>query len=474
MKASKGQRILKRPVMLVVGSVLGMANVLALMGAATTTSPRDPVQIKQVLEGTAHRGDCDRCHTSHGTDVVYSLALIGPNDNTLCDGCHTQAFDGGSYPGTIAYNGSSHGTSNAMIWPGPVPPPRIEAGAQNKCVNCHDPHGWTDGQGTIPNLLLQREEDLCLNCHDGQPASGNVQVDIQKPFRHPVTDYSDRHEGALEALPENFGTIPLNKRHSECEDCHNPHLARSDGSFPVSAPDMPAASLGVSRVLVQNGPAGTAPAYTFIPGSDSLTTPLAEYQLCFKCHSSWTTQPSGQTDLARALNPANASYHPVEAAGRNQGISFDAFTTGWSASSLVSCDDCHGSDLTTTRGPHGSIHRYLLRNAYTASSASRSMEPDELCFSCHKYAVYADSLSPDLDRAASRFNKPGSSMGHAEHVGAGVPCYACHVTHGAATEPHLIATGRVPGLMSYTETPDGGSCMSTCHDTRSYTVTYAR
>jgi hypothetical protein len=53
--------------------------------------------------------------------------------------------------------------------------------------------------------------------------------------------------------------------------------------------------------------------------------PIDEYQLCFKCHSSWTTQPAGQSDLALLLNNNNPSYHPVEAAGRDPLIASGAF-----------------------------------------------------------------------------------------------------------------------------------------------------
>jgi hypothetical protein len=197
--------------------------------------------------------------------------------------------------------------------------------------------------------------------------------------------------------------------------------------------------------------------------------------VCFKCHSSWTTQPTGQTDLALELNPSNASYHPVEAPGRNSNIAAGSFVPGWSASRLTRCGDCHGSDFPgSPRGPHGSSNRYILQQPYTASSQPRLMASDEACFSCHSYEVYGNPTSPDMVRASSRFNAPGATQGHAEHVAASVSCYACHVTHGAPYQGHLIVTGRSPGITAFTETPDGGTCQSTCHDQKSYTVNYAR
>ncbi len=450
---------------------------LLLLAAKPLRPYRTPAGITKSLAESAHAGDCDQCHTMHGQGpVVYGHALLGPNENSLCDRCHDTPWVGGSYAGTAPYLGSSHGSGPGTVWPGPAPPPRTEAGAAGKCLNCHDPHGWADATGPIPMLNIGREESLCLACHDGAPASINIGADLAKPFRHPVTLYSGRHTGPTESQPGDFAVAPQDRRHAECADCHNPHLAVPDRPDTPLAPALSRLNLGVSRLLVQNGAAGTPPTFTFAAGSDTLTAPVAEYQLCFKCHSSWVLQPTGQADLALALNPANASYHPVEAAGRDPNIAAGAFASGWGPASLTRCVDCHGSDFDgAPRGPHGSIYRYILKRPYQASSQARVTTSEELCFSCHAYEVYANPLSPDAVRGASRFNKPGATRGHAEHVGElSVPCYACHVTHGAPNRGHLIVTGRIPGITAFTETAGGGTCQPTCHAPQTYTVNYAR
>jgi hypothetical protein len=102
------------------------------------------------------------------------------------------------------------------------------------------------------------------------------------------------------------------------------------------------------------------------------------------------------------------------------------------------------------------------------------VESDEACFTCHSYSVYADTMSAPATRLLSRFNEPGASKGHAAHAAAQVPCGACHVTHGSATQPHLIVTGRVPGITSVTWTAVGGTCAPTCHGPESYDVNYGR
>jgi predicted CXXCH cytochrome family protein len=439
-------------------------------------APRDLDEIERVTASGPHAGDCERCHTTHGNaqPTVQEQLLLWPDDNTLCAQCHNTPWSGGSYAGPALQGGSAHNANPDMVWPGPDAPSRIEPDAQGKCLNCHDAHGREDASGLIPQLLLRREEKTCDACHDGSPAATNVLAEIQKPFRHPVSDFTGRHTGPLENLPEAFGTTPINRRHSECVDCHNPHVSRADATTPSGA-TASLGTLGASRVQVVNGAAGAAPGYVFLAGSDTLSGARAEYELCFKCHSSWTTQPSGQTDLARVLNPANPSFHPVEGAGTNPNISMLAFTPGWTPASITRCGDCHGSDFGVSRGPHGSNYEHILRRPYPASAAPRVMGSDESCFACHAYDVYANSAAPAMAREASRFNAPAITAGHAEHVmDHQVPCYACHVTHGSTTQAHLIETGRTPGILSYAETVTGGTCTPTCHGPQSYLVNYAR
>jgi predicted CXXCH cytochrome family protein len=470
--------------------VLCFAAVWIAAAAPKPPVHRTPAAVKSALAAGPHAGDCGQCHSGHAEDQPepYAPLLAGPNENSLCASCHDTPWAGGSYPDLPLYTGSAHGSSPEAVWPGSMPPARGEPGAAGKCLNCHDPHGWSDYQGEIPFLGVAREEKLCLQCHDGSPAGTNIRADFQLTYRHPTMTLEAVHRGPAETGQADFGYAPENRRHAECPDCHNPHVARGE-SLPPSGDEASKRLLGVSRIAVLNGPAGAPPAYTFIPASDTLSRPGGEYQLCFKCHSSWTTQPPGQSDLAMKLNTNNPSFHPVEAAGTDLSIRPDAFTPGWTAFSRVTCSDCHGSDF-GARGPHGSSYPAILRKPFDTKSsgylafragmpkpaaAELSSNSDELCFQCHSYDVYANELSSSAVQSASRFNKPANSGGHAMHVGElGVSCYACHDSHGSATNRHLIVTGRSPGLDSYSEWAGGGSCAPSCHIPSNYGINYAR
>jgi len=448
---------------------------LAKGGVYTTTKHGNPTSGVSRVSGDPI-GACSHCHYEHAsvggvsTGGPYDFLLFAGNTSSLCYACHNTSSAINVYQGSTAYNPSSHALSSQMVWPGPTPVARTSSDA-GKCVNCHNPHGYRDGTGLVPNMAIAREEILCYPCHDSSgPGARDIQSQFLKTYRHPIGT-SGIHATSEGADPSRFGATS-NNRHSECEDCHNPHAAKAEG-LPPSPPNVSNRLLGVSRVRVTNGAAGSVPAYAYVPPGDPGTA--REYEICFKCHSSWTTQPVGQSNLAVYFNPNNPSYHPVEAQGKNRNINPLAFVNGWTWDRLMFCSDCHGSDATTVEGPHGSANRYILKKPYTASSSTRTMAATESCFDCHRYDTYANNNATNTVKGYSRFNQPAFSQGHTYHVGSRrYPCYACHQSHGSAAMPGLIVTGRSPGLNSYTQTTTGGSCSPTCHGTETYTINYAR
>lgn len=440
--------------------------ILAKNGAFRSTAHGDATKGPQ-RRAERQRGSCTQCHDEHGSHERGPVrpdnsGLFAPNDNDLCFTCHDAPSANSIFRGTGEWARSTHAISPRMLRAG-------RSGSDtNKCVNCHDPHGVKDGGGLVPSMLTQREPALCLSCHDGSRGR-DIQTQLNRGYVH-----GERARGshsANEGIDEAKAIVTASARHVACSDCHNIHAA-TEARFAVDPPAASPLLSGVSRVEIRNGNAGTAPGFTFRRADD--VTEVQEFEVCFKCHSSWTKQPPGQPDLARETNPANASFHPIQAAGRNRNIDPRAFSNGMTSDSLVRCTDCHGSDESRARGLHGSAYQYLLKKPSIANAGRQTMTRNDLCFDCHTFDVYAEASSPADVQRASRFNSP-AAVGHAFHVGVQhVPCYSCHETHGSSRIPALIATGRMPGISSYSQNPNGGTCSPACHAPRSYTVNYSR
>ncbi|MDH4140096.1 MAG: hypothetical protein OEV43_05940, partial [Coriobacteriia bacterium] len=275
------------------------------------------------------------------------------------------------------------------------------------------------------------EENLCYECHsttangfksvanrDGYNviAMTSASEAIYNEFntrtnRHPVATFSGRHK-ADEGGSSNWN--PASSRHVECEDCHNPHEARTGiTAWPdntsergSTAPAIAGSNLGVWGVGLNGsnwswaGMASPNAQDSTYPTYSRLTTSGYQWQLCLKCHSTYawgTTAPtvsvnlSGQTggkqtDVGEDFSPTQLAYHPLFATGLNQpavglnsawntatlrrningtssgnGLS-NTFTDGWRTTSIVVCSDCHGSsDAAAPSGPHGSDNRWLLQ-----------------------------------------------------------------------------------------------------------------
>ena len=368
------------------------------------------------LDKTTSNVRCSSCHTVHYAPVADGKLLRVGNVNSICTDCHTLAD-------TVSPASHLLATNVRALWPGgqygTTFPAITGASNQGSCGNCHQPHGWPDTANTAvdyPRLTVDREEKLCNTCHDGAPVTKNVMAEITKTYRHPTGDFSLRHNpGESAATAFANGTA----RHAECEDCHNPHQARADAVAPVP----PAASnriRKVSGIQVTNGASGLVPTYTFTADA------TREYELCFKCHSSWTTLPATARNKAVEFNPSNESFHPIEAAGKNKstqmtqnllaGTGLPHLTT----TSVIACADCHSSNSIPTtvstlaaysgtipKGPHGSTVPQILRANYLRTlpaAGNYNAANFTLCYICHSPAPAVDSSGNSRSDTNFRFH----------------------------------------------------------------------
>ncbi len=434
-----------------------------------------------VFRDTRHaRGSCLQCHGGPAQRAKqrgerFPRALFAAPGRDLCFECHNRPS--GSYPGPSAYRNSSHGNSA----PPTVDDRRPKASARavyetGGCSACHDPHGVTDAAGLIPGMLIARGDALCLRCHGPSGPGPTVAEELAKPYTHPSPD-----------RPGSLGTGASGAPPAGCTDCHNPHLVGRDPSL-LLAPAASRRITGVPRVRVTNLP-GSPPLLESLAADDG--SPPREYEICLRCHSGtqvgapvpWSATPtfpgmpalpgapnasgaagarSTVTSIASLVNPGNPSYHPVEALGKNLAIPAAAFTSRWSADRLVYCSDCHSGDA--LRGPHGSSFPKLIKKRHLISVRPDKAQETDLCFDCHSYATYAQ-IGAGAAAAATRFDR------HAAHSARGYGCWSCHDAHGSLTLPFLLVT-RTPGIASYTLTPGGGTCTTTCHTASPRTATY--
>jgi predicted CXXCH cytochrome family protein len=382
---------------------------------------------------------CTSCHDPHG-NAESDFLLMDTAFSALCVTCHRK----------IGWSASSHANSGA-VWRGGGADlgsrTRGKTVASNGCDNCHLSHA-----AGLPEYLLHfpRREENCLVCHDGSTAKTNIAAELNKPYGHPVVSTASVHDPT-----ESFMSMP---RHAACEDCHNPHAAREGRGTPPSvsgplegAPGVNASGAEVRRVSFQ-------------------------YEVCFRCHADSPNAPVptlprqiSEPNLRLRFDVSAASFHPVEAPGRNPRV--PSLIPPLDEASLLYCADCHTSDLGRAggaagpSGPHGSVWPFLLEQQYqTGDNTPESFEAYALCYKCHdRNSILRDE----------------SFREHSKHIEEELtPCSACHDPHGissaqgsAANHSHLINfdTSIVfpdpdTGLLRFEDLGDvRGRCYLDCH-----------
>jgi hypothetical protein len=266
------------------------------------------------------------------------------------------------------------------------------------------------------------EERVCLDCHGGSQAReqmvprgyykptgstslADIEAELRKPYSHPVLTVKGVHR-QKEALPEEMVNAA---RHSECIDCHNPHLVEKGRPF-----------RGIAGRRVGN----------FIADIQK------EYELCYKCHAASANLPAGATSKADELRLTNPSFHPIEGEGKNAYVislkePYAARQQLPGEISVISCSDCHGSDDPSgPKGPHGSVYRGLLVANYEMDDGRPESEHAyALCYKCHnRTSILGNESFPYHAR-------------HIEGGGAdrrGTSCFTCHDAHGSTVYQFLI------------------------------------
>ncbi len=316
---------------------------------------------------------------SSGGSATYAQAI-----SNFCLACHgtTKPVAGVSQTGVVpvsvtfaAANFTTNNGNNGDGWDKSTYATSVHYAKGVSCEDCHKSHGSDSPR------LQSRAEDTdtvsgeCLYCHGGSPpaqfsSAKNVKPDLTQTgspspdrYRHPTLFISGQH-----ADTEDYAALKASgKRHAECIDCHDPHNEQqtTGNNSPPAAPPPLRNVTGVDIDYAQQGGltwnnwGTTNKVWTF-------KKPIVnQYQLCFKCHSSYSwqntpPQPSGsiaQTDTPKEFNPGNLSYHAVVGASKIPTFTYNAQTyyygkftanldstgTAWKATSRMYCEDCHRS-----------------------------------------------------------------------------------------------------------------------------------
>lgn len=396
---------------------------------------KDPGSLDPHILDNNNKLQCISCHDPH-KDIQGNFLNRSNEFSDLCFSCHDKKY----------WGESTHSNSTAT-WNGNFPEPwsHLEnpytTVGQNGCANCHDVH---NAQGKERLLKRSAEEDNCLDCHNGNVAEKNLQVEFLKPYKHDVYMYTGVHDPVESDINKS--------KHVECVDCHNPHaMDNSTAEAPLVK--------GANRYVKGVNDTGLE----IFPVTN-------EYEICFRCHgdnsvtTAYTSRYLGTANTRTDFLASNVSYHPVVDVGRNDNPR--GLIQPYNASSRIYCSSCHASDgKNSPAGPHGSIYPRILKANYNMertpqlgkSWPSLIQSNFELCFECH-----------DLSSVTNVHQQ--MSDGHfMETIG----CNSCHDPHGfeggnmtenayginfdqSVIQPNPIS-GKLIDL-------DQKKCFMTCHD----------
>ncbi|HZZ83293.1 MAG TPA: hypothetical protein VFE30_02055 [Anaeromyxobacteraceae bacterium] len=420
-----------------------------------------------------------------------------------CIACHTNPVDS-SHPAIsgTAYDASAHDvttTPGGSTWEYVLHDdnqggtPSYTSRFTRNCTKCHAGN-QAEGQtvswgGSVQGVHYSDNPSLlggavnpagnagslvCYNCHGNGTTGKNysnkdVATEVASSYYHPVNASSTHDTVSEDASTWGGGLYAGANRHVTCLDCHDPHMGGK-----VKHTSATATSNAIATTSPLYGASGVAVSYsgvglwTAVPSANfsAVGNAAYEYQICFKCHTSWAwgsgsaptalaTGGSGlaETDLSTEFNPGNRSGHPVAAPLNSY---TGALSTGvhalaagqliapWNANAgkqTMACSDCHGNDntgSTIVQGPHGSVGKFILKGPNTQWPTQAD---GVTAWSLANYTTGAGT-SAGLFCLNCHPDPKTTNGAHTNGNHSSAPCFGCHIIipHGGKLS-RLIAQG---------------------------------
>ncbi len=297
---------------------------------------------------------------------------------------------------------------------------------QGDCQTCHQPH-----QSKHQSLLVQSDDSLCLSCHQSFDHANILKI----PPNEPVPAYV--HEPMLK---------------EKCTACHLSHNSVNPSMLNRSPRSL---CLNCHQDILENWPLAQSIHGPFEASEgctlchqphDSnfknlLSTPPS--QLCLTCHNKTIQSKFGNViqNIQQQIEELPTVHEPV---------------------ALGECTSCHNA--------HYSTQHTLLQMSYPEKEyASFNADNYAMCIECH------DSIMVEEETTTYTGFRNNQQNLHFVHVNRekGRACGICHQPH-AGSLPKLMrefvpfGPGGWNLPIQFIETNTGGSCLSACHELRSY------
>lgn len=170
----------------------------------------------------------------------------------------------------------------------------------------------------------------------------------------------------------------------------------------------------------------------------------ADNELCLNCHGrTIQTDSASITNIKQVLSRAKSIHPPVESGG---------------------CVTCHN--------PHFSEKKFLLIGTFLSQQYVKAdVENFEICFMCHD----TDIIEAETTEFGTNFRNAKTNL-HYIHTNGdkGRNCIMCHDIHGAKGDRLIrdkVKFGKWEMRIDFTLTDDGGSCLTACHNKKTYNRT---